>query len=299
MSHRITRRVATLASLLCALITPAVAIASRPRTGTGTGTTTTTTTTTATSTTSTGTTTTGGSGLGGTGTTTTSGGSNNAPVGSAPVTGVVPLAFGQLIWASADGITIGATGSALPGNPLSFSGTAPTADAGSTVLIRYAAPSAPGGWVQVAQAVVDGTGGFTATWNAAARGLLAFTVTLVPSGAIPAADPPSAAIAVQVFSSSLATIYGPGLWGHKTACGERLRRTTLGVASRTAKCGTEVAVAYGGREIVVPVIDRGPFHSRAKWDLTTETAKALGIKATVTVRTIEPWPQSQQLSALS
>jgi hypothetical protein len=295
MSHRITRRVAALASLLCALIAPAVAIASRPRAGTGTGTNTTTTTTTATSTTSTGTTTTGGSGLGGTGTTTTSGGSNNTPV----VTGVVLLAFGQLIWASADGITIGATESALPGGPVSFNGTAPTADAGSTMLIRYAAPSAPGGWVQVAQAVVDGTGGFTATWNADARGLLAFTVTLVPSDAIPAADPPSAAFAVQVFSSSLATIYGPGLWGHKTACGERLRRTTLGVASRTAKCGTEVAVAYGGREIVVPVIDRGPFHSRAKWDLTTETAKALGIKATATVRTIEPWPQSQQLSALS
>jgi hypothetical protein len=295
MSDRITRRIAALASLLCALIAPAVAIASRPRAGT----TTTVTTTTATTTTSTGTTTTGGSGLGGTGTTTTNSGSNNTPIGPASVDGVVPLAFGQLVRVTADGITIGATGSVLPGDPVSFSGSAAAGDAGDNVLIRYAAPSAPGGWRQVAQAVVDSAGGFSATWNATARGLLAFSVTLAPSSAIPAADPPTAAFTVQVFSSSLATIYGPGLWGHKTACGERLRRTTLGVANRTAKCGTEVALAYRGREIVVPVIDRGPFHSRANWDLTTETAKALGVKTTATVRTIEPWPQSQQLSALS
>jgi Lytic transglycolase len=292
MSDRITRRIAALASLLCALIAPAVAIASRPRAGTTAA-------PAATTTTSTGTTTTGGAGLGGTGTTTTNGGSNDPPIGPASVNGVVPLAFGQLVWVTADGITVGATGSALPGDPVSFSGSAAAADAGDTVLIRYAAPSAPGGWTQVAQAVVDSAGGFSATWNATARGLLAFSVTLVPSSAVPAADPPSAAFTVQVFGSSLATIYGPGLWGHKTACGERLRKTTLGVANRTARCGTKVALAYRGREIVVPVIDRGPFHSRARWDLTTKTAKALGVKTTATVRTIEPWPQSQQLSALS
>jgi rare lipoprotein A len=102
-----------------------------------------------------------------------------------------------------------------------------------------------------------------------------------------------------VFKSATATIYGPGLWGHRTACGERLRKTTLGVANRTLKCGTKVAVYYGDRELVVPVIDRGPFTKHASWDLTEATANALGATHTVTVGTIAPWSPSQQSSARS
>jgi rare lipoprotein A len=275
--HRqLSRHALALASLVCALLVPAVANASRSRTGTTTTTTTTTTS--------------GGAGLGGTGTT---------PASAAPVPGVVQFALGKLVWASGDGITIGATGSVLRGQLVTFTGTAPATDAGSTILIRYAVASAPDGWVQVAQAPVGASGDFETTWTAAGSGRLAFTVTLVPASAVPAADPPTATFVVQVFSSATATIYGPGMWGHKTACGERLHKTTLGVASRTVKCGTEVAVYYGGRELVVPVIDRGPYGSRAKWDLTEATAKALGVKETATVRTIEPWSQSQPLSARS
>jgi rare lipoprotein A (peptidoglycan hydrolase) len=58
-------------------------------------------------------------------------------------------------------------------------------------------------------------------------------------------------------------------------------------------------VYYGGREIVVPVIDRGPFANHATWDLTSATAKALGMTETARVDTIQPWPQSLQLSARS
>jgi hypothetical protein len=202
-----------------------------------------------------------------------------------------------MVWSSGDGITIGATGSALRGQPVTVTGTAPVSDAGSTILIRYAA--APDGWVQVAQVAVGATGDFNASWTASVGGRLAFAVTLIPASAVPAANPPTATFVVQVFSSSTATIFGPGLWGHRTACGEHLHRATLGVASRTAKCGTEVAVYYGGRELVVPVIDRGPYSSRAKWDLTEATAKALGVKQTATVRTIEPWSRPQPLSARS
>lgn len=286
----ITRRLA-LASLVCALVVPALADASRSRSGaTTTGTTTTATTTTS-----------GGAGLGGTSTTSGGTGTSTTPA-SAPVPavpGVIRFLFGAVVWSSGDGITISASGSALRGQPVSFAGVAPASDAGGTALIRYATPSTPDGWVQVAQAPIGPTGAFNATWEASVGGRLAFTVTLVPASAVPAPDPPTAAFAIQVFSSSTATIYGPGLWGHRTACGEHLHRTTLGVASRTVKCGTEVAVYYRGSEVVVPVIDRGPYGSRASWDLTEATAEALGVKETATVRTIEPWPQSQQLSARS
>ncbi len=90
----------------------------------------------------------------------------------------------------------------------------------------------------------------------------------------------------------MATLYGPGFWGHRTACGERLTRATLGVASRTLRCGARVGVFYKGREITVPVIDRGPFANRASWDLTMATAHALGVKETVTVGTLSPTPAS-------
>jgi rare lipoprotein A (peptidoglycan hydrolase) len=36
----------------------------------------------------------------------------------------------------------------------------------------------------------------------------------------------------------------------------------------------------------VPVIDRGPFANGARWDLTMATAKALGIKETATIGTL-------------
>jgi rare lipoprotein A len=272
MSRHIPRSALALASLVCGLLTPASATAG-------------------------GTDTTGGAGLGGAPTTTTP---TTTTTPAAPLAGgAVSLDLGGEIWSSADGITVGVTGSALGKQLLSFSGTVTAADIGSTVLIRYASASAAGGSVQVAQATVGATGDFSVTWHADARGRLVFTATVTQPNAIPTADPPAVSFTVQVFTSSVATIYGPGIWGHRTACGERLRRSTFGVASRTLKCGTDVAVYYGDREIVVPVIDRGPYGSRARWDLTEATAKALGVEQTATIGTIEPWPRSQQLSARS
>jgi peptidoglycan hydrolase-like protein with peptidoglycan-binding domain len=83
-----------------------------------------------------------------------------------------------------------------------------------------------------------------------------------------------------------ATWYGPGLYGNRTACGARLRRSTLGVAHRTLPCGTPVTFYHRGRFVTVPVIDRGPFARGVEWDLTAATAKALGMASTSRLRTI-------------
>jgi len=85
-------------------------------------------------------------------------------------------------------------------------------------------------------------------------------------------------------ASGVATWYGPGLFGRKTACGQTLTRVIVGVANRTLPCGTLVRVSYAGRNLVVPVIDRGPY-SRvgAEWDLTAGAATSLGITETVRV----------------
>jgi hypothetical protein len=65
--------------------------------------------------------------------------------------------------------------------------------------------------------------------------------------------------------------YGLGL-----ACGGVLGRYQLGVAHKTAPCGTLVTFTYGGRSLTVPVIDRGPYIAGREWDLTGATAEALG-----------------------
>jgi hypothetical protein len=77
-----------------------------------------------------------------------------------------------------------------------------------------------------------------------------------------------------------ATWYGPGLYGHHTACGEVLRQQTIGVAHRSLPCGTTVKFVYHGRSIVTQVIDRGPYSHGNSWDLTQAAARALGFEKT-------------------
>jgi rare lipoprotein A (peptidoglycan hydrolase) len=83
-----------------------------------------------------------------------------------------------------------------------------------------------------------------------------------------------------------ATWYGPGLYGNRTACGIRLRPTTLGVAHKRLPCGTRVTFFHRGRYTTAPVIDRGPFARGLDWDLTAATARELGFRRTGRLRVI-------------
>lgn len=64
--------------------------------------------------------------------------------------------------------------------------------------------------------------------------------------------------------------YGPGFYGSGTACGQRYTREILGVAHRTLPCGTLVTFRNpaNGRQITVPVIDRGPYVAGRQWDMS-------------------------------
>jgi rare lipoprotein A (peptidoglycan hydrolase) len=85
---------------------------------------------------------------------------------------------------------------------------------------------------------------------------------------------------------TLATWFGPGFYGHTTACGQTMSPALVGVASRTLACGTLVQIDFRGRQLTVPVLDRGPYgHIGAAWDLTAGAARALKIKETVRVTT--------------
>lgn len=78
---------------------------------------------------------------------------------------------------------------------------------------------------------------------------------------------------VTVYRPTQASWYG--LIGNRTACGQTLTTSTLGVAHKTLPCGTQVILRYGGRTVRVPVVDRGPYIGGREWDLTLATAQRL------------------------
>jgi hypothetical protein len=89
---------------------------------------------------------------------------------------------------------------------------------------------------------------------------------------------------VNVYVKDPATWYGPGFYGHRTACGKTLTRHILGVANRHLPCGTQVSFMYHGNVVTVPVIDRGPYGG-ADWDLTRATARRLSFSGSAKVGT--------------
>jgi rare lipoprotein A (peptidoglycan hydrolase) len=107
-----------------------------------------------------------------------------------------------------------------------------------------------------------------------------------PGGAsAPAPVAPTSPTAVSVHPSGVATWFGPGFYGHKTACGQTLTPGVVGVANRTLPCGTLVKVTYSAHSITLPVLDRGPSSHIADGDLTAGAAQALGINDTVRIHT--------------
>ncbi len=187
-----------------------------------------------------------------------------------------------LVSASAGGITLTTNASAVLRNGLSFTGTAPASEAGDTIEIERLGHETNWQWTPTVTATVANDGSFSAIWSTNHIGRFSIRAVLSqPNSASAASVAPM--LTTTVYRPSVATQYGPGLYGRRTACGERLGRNTIGVANRTLKCGTKVAIYYDGQTMVVPVIDRGPYANGADWDLTEATGRALGIAGTATI----------------
>ncbi len=178
---------------------------------------------------------------------------------------------------------LAATPHVLVGEVAHFRGSFPASAAGRAVTVeRFDAKTRT--WTTLAGARVQETGRYVARWRADVTGRHR-TRALLQRGdgdgdaALLAAAPPHEA-SMTVYRPAVASWYGPGFYGRMTACGQRMTRTLLGVAHRTLPCGAEVALAYRGKSITVPVVDRGPFRPGRRWDLTAATAKALGFSFT-------------------
>ncbi len=85
----------------------------------------------------------------------------------------------------------------------------------------------------------------------------------------PLPDPPTSGIVI-------ASWYGPGFYGNRTACGQTYTAEIVGVAHRTLPCGTLVVLEYRGHAQTVPVIDRGPYIAGRTLDLSNATHIAMG-----------------------
>ena len=207
-----------------------------------------------------------------------SGGAGTSPA-SSTIPNVSVQAGNVPVSATSDGITISSNASAFLRTGVSLTGTVPAGAAGAAVEIDQL-PATPGAsWVPVAVVHAASDGTFTAAWRTTSAGQVSIRAVLqgnqAPSAA---ASPPS--LSVTVYKRSIATLYGPGFYGKRTACGVILRRRTIGVANRTLPCGTEVQIYYQGNVVTVPVIDRGPYSHHANWDLTMATGRALGMLET-------------------
>lgn len=83
---------------------------------------------------------------------------------------------------------------------------------------------------------------------------------------------------VRRLRPALASWYGPGLYGNRTACGQTLSTALKGVAHKSLPCGTQLTVRYGGRSTTATVVDRGPYAGAREFDLTSATAQAIGFR---------------------
>lgn len=77
----------------------------------------------------------------------------------------------------------------------------------------------------------------------------------------------------------IASWYGPGFHGNKSASGERYNMYDFTAAHKILPIGTYVLVTNleNGRQVVVRINDRGPFVDNRCIDLSYSAAKALGI----------------------
>jgi|GEM_PF-470398 rare lipoprotein A (peptidoglycan hydrolase) len=206
----------------------------------------------------------------------TSAGSGSTSAAQASYGQPVPTTVGSTL-----GSLILTPASVAAGQPTVASGTLAASDAGQPVALEI--QSKPGIWVAAATSTVAPDGSYSIPWIAKGVGTYAMRVVsgaLASSAAASIGTPQSTLV---ILKSVIATWYGPGMYGRRTACGEKLTRYIVGVANRKLPCGTPVTLNYAGRELTVPVIDRGPYANGATFDLTSATAQELGITETVSV----------------
>jgi hypothetical protein len=204
-------------------------------------------------------------------------GTGGAAPTPAPVVSVPVSTASELLPAPVD---LGGRIGAIAGMQVTLAASLPAA-AGREIVVQRQDRR---GWIPIAKVVAGPDGAFSALWKVDRIGLFQLrAVPAAPVAAQAASAPQVALTPVTGYRAAKATYFGPGLFGRRTACGQRLTRRLRGIAHRTLPCGSVVELVYGGKIVRAPVVDRGPFHRGIRYDLTYATARELGFRQTDTV----------------
>ena len=169
-------------------------------------------------------------------------------------------------------VTLKARGAPIVARKISFKGTVASGDPDLQVSIQRRDPAE--GWLEIATAKTREDGSFGIRWKADVAGTFEFRAVVRGEAVAARTSGASGSVSLSLYRSKLASTF----FDRETACGKRLRRSTLGVAHKTLPCGTKVAFYYRGRTITVPVVDRGPYRRGYSWDLTEAAAEKLGFE---------------------
>lgn len=84
---------------------------------------------------------------------------------------------------------------------------------------------------------------------------------------------------IRLQFTGIASWYGPGFHGARTASGERFNQDAMTAAHKTLPFGTRVRVTnlHNGRSVIVRINDRGPFTPGREIDLSRGAAAAIGL----------------------
>ena len=106
--------------------------------------------------------------------------------------------------------------------------------------------------------------------------MLVSCATSVPVSKPVAPNPPAPS---QSSLTGVASWYGPGFDGHRTASGEVYNQEELTAASTVIPLGSQVMVTNldNGRAVQVRINDHGPYVKGRKIDLSHKAARTLGI----------------------
>src|SRR5262249_7823593 len=83
------------------------------------------------------------------------------------------------------------------------------------------------------------------------------------------------------WNTALAAPYTPA---RQTACGQRVRRGTLGVAHPVLPCGVMIYLEFDGKRVLTQVIDKAPAVPGREFDLTRALANRIGLHGVEQVR---------------
>ena len=150
-------------------------------------------------------------------------------------------------------------GNALLGKKVRFRGAVEPRFAGHTVLVQYLDPVTQA-WTKQARTTVKPDGTFIARWKA--RRIGQFRMRALVGGEAQTASA-SPELPLTVFRPAIATWYGPGFYGNKTACGHRddrgarRRRPPQPAVRDERRRALRVADARGPRRRPRPVQRRG------------------------------------------